>query len=87
MGMFFRLLLVVLVVVLVWRLVKANLHRLGWRQMRQPQAPSSLPKDATQNSGQQRSNETMVRCDVCDLHLPQSQATLKGSRYVCNDHV
>lgn len=47
-----------------------------------------LPKPPTQDHGKVAGKDAdMVRCDVCGLHVPRSEALFQGNRvYCCPDH-
>ena len=66
-----------------WLLVLA-LVGLAWALWRNRRGPDATPR----SRAQEPSAQDMVRCHVCQLHLPQTEALTddQGRRYCCEDH-
>ncbi|MFW9605107.1 MAG: PP0621 family protein [Pseudomonas sp.] len=54
-----------------------------WRRMNQPTSTELPPVAPLANAGAQ-----MVRCRQCGLHVPQSEAVMRGEQaYCCVEHL
>ncbi|HVY04998.1 MAG TPA: PP0621 family protein [Burkholderiales bacterium] len=72
-----KFLLVIAVFIVVYLLLRNHARRQG-------AGANPAAADRTSNSGSSRHGEDMVRCSVCGVHLPTSEAVTSQGDFFCS---
>lgn len=83
MGKVLTWVLIGLVLWAAWRLVVISQRRA--ERARRDAPPAAQGGDARAEPGRVAPPETMVRCAVCGVHLPGTEARWAGGRTFCGD--
>jgi uncharacterized protein len=83
-----KFLLVIAVFIVVYLLLRNVARKSGAAPGSNPSAADGGPKHGESKHGRSKLGEDMVRCGICGVHLPTSEAvTSRGDYYCSKEHL